>query len=59
MIASGPSPCPYSPECVELEFSEVRIQDLVRCVLIGPEICGVPGPTHTSRHYLLWCWIDM
>jgi hypothetical protein len=22
----GPSLCPYSPECVEVEFSEVRIQ---------------------------------
>jgi hypothetical protein len=25
---SGPSFCPYSPECVEGEFSEVQIQDL-------------------------------
>ena len=24
----GPSSYPYSPECVEGEFSEVRIQDL-------------------------------
>src|SRR5215217_710257 len=36
----GPSLCPYSPECVELEFSEVHIQD--------PEYphSGTPKNTH-------------
>jgi hypothetical protein len=23
----GPLSCPYSPECVEVEFSEVHLQD--------------------------------
>jgi len=27
LLLLGPSSCPYSPEFVELEFSEVHIQD--------------------------------
>ena len=37
---------PYSPECVEQEFSEVRMQHPVYFVLIGP------GETDSS-------WLDV
>jgi hypothetical protein len=58
VVPGPPSSCPYSPECVEEEFSEVRMQDPALPRPDRPRIAAVGTPD--SGPFLMfviapWC----
>jgi hypothetical protein len=54
-----PPPCPYSPKCVEGVFSEIRLQDVEKKVLLPPETKLEGGDLEVGRYKMLWYWIKM
>jgi hypothetical protein len=40
LLVSSPSPCPYSPRCVETEISELRPSEILRSSVSSPTWTG-------------------
>jgi hypothetical protein len=54
LYAPAPSSCPYSPECVEYEFSEVRTELGVRGIMIGVDRVREPVFREAEGRRSLW-----